>query len=80
MKKRVTLLFVAMMLVLLAAGAQAASIRLGSTGSDVEELQKMLFQLGYYSGNADKIGNASDMNMYNGAPNGDFFKSIPSRY
>ena len=51
MKKRVALLFVAMMLVLAAAGAQAASIRLGSTGSDVEELQKMLFQLGYYSGN-----------------------------
>ena len=30
--------------------------------------------LRYYSGNSDKIGNASDMNMYNANPNNDFFK------
>ncbi len=29
--------------------------------------------LGYYAGNSDKIGNASDMNMYNANPNSGFF-------
>lgn len=50
MKKKFMLLFT-MLLIMSAACAHAASIRLGSTGSDVEELQKMLSKLGYYSGN-----------------------------
>ena len=43
-KKKITLLL-AMLLVALSACASAASIRLGSTGSDVEELQTMLATL-----------------------------------
>ena len=50
MKKRIALLLSAL-LILSAACASAASIRLGSTGRDVEELQRMLFELGYYTGN-----------------------------
>lgn len=49
-KKKITLLL-AMLLVALSACASAASIRLGSTGSDVEELQTMLAKLGFYTGN-----------------------------
>jgi len=50
MKKRMMLLLT-MLLIVSTACAQAASIRLGSTGRDVEDLQKMLSELGYYSGN-----------------------------
>ena len=49
-RKGITLLL-AMALVALSACASAASIKLGSTGSDVEELQTMLAKLGYYTGN-----------------------------
>lgn len=57
MKKRMMLLLTLLMIIA-AACAQAASIRRGSTGSDVEELQKMLSKLGYYSGNI--TGHAGD--------------------
>jgi len=49
--KKVMLLFLTVMLVSCTVFAHAASIRLGSTGSDVEQLQEMLTKLGYYSGN-----------------------------
>lgn len=50
MKKRFPLLLI-MMLTLWSSCALAASIKLGSTGSDVAQLQTMLTKLGYYSGN-----------------------------
>lgn len=50
MKKSVLFYLVTIMLVW-ASYAQAASIKLGSTGSEVSQLQTMLTSLGYYSGN-----------------------------
>ena len=49
--KRTMLLFLAALMIATAACASAASIKLGSTGKDVEELQEMLAKLGYYTGN-----------------------------
>lgn len=57
MKKRMMLLLTLLM-IMAAVCANAASIRKGSTGSDVEELQRMLSKLGYYSGNIS--GHAGD--------------------
>ena len=57
MKKRMMHLLTLLM-IMAAACASAASIRRGSTGSDVEELQRMLSKLGYYSGNIS--GHAGD--------------------
>lgn len=49
--KKTMLLFLAALMMATAACATAASIKLGSTGDDVTELQEMLAKLGYYSGN-----------------------------
>jgi len=49
--KRRLLLFLMIVLIAWSACAQAASIKLGSTGSEVSQLQTMLAKLGYYSGN-----------------------------
>ena len=49
MKKKILFFLVTIMLVWVSC-AQAASIKLGSTGSEVSQLQKMLTTLGYYSG------------------------------
>jgi len=57
MKKTMALLLTLLM-IMSAVCAHAASIRRGSTGSDVEELQEMLSKLGYYSGNI--TGHAGD--------------------
>ena len=50
MKKRIVLVLFAAFL-FCSSCAQAANIKLGSTGSEVTQLQTMLAKLGYYSGN-----------------------------
>ena len=49
--KRITLFLLILLLIAVSSCALAASIKLGSTGDNVTELQEMLSKLGYYSGN-----------------------------
>jgi len=69
--KRKILVFLLTILLSISACAYAASIRQGSTGSDVEELQKMLAQIGYYSGNIS--GHAGEKTV-------EAIKAFQSRY
>ena len=49
--KRITLFLLTLLLIAASSCALAASVKLGSTGDNVTELQEMLSKLGYYSGN-----------------------------